>query len=275
MMSFLTGLIGQGIGASLSPRLHEEEARAQGHTLVYRLIETSENDSLKERLSFARTFGFNGVNITHPFKQAIIKHLDDLSPDARAMGAVNTVVFAPNGAIGHNTDWYGFSENLRRRIPDAPLDVVAQVGAGGAGSATAYALLKAGTAELRLHDVDHERAARLADRMKVLFPKQSICALDSITQTLDGSDGVVQATPIGMAAHPGMPFDPGILPPTAWVIDIIYFPSETEFLRAAKARGPAVNGLGMAAFQGALAFELFTGLSADGERILRHLERLT
>jgi shikimate dehydrogenase len=111
--------------------------------------------------------------------------------------------------------------------------------------------------------------------MKVLFPRQSVRALDSIAEALDGSDGVVQATPIGMAAHPGMPFDLAILPPTVWVIDIIYFPSETEFLRAAKARGPAVNGLGMAAFQGALAFELFTGLSADGERILRHLERLT
>src|SRR5215813_10299998 len=163
----LVGLVGAGIQPSRMPALHEREGGAQGLTYIYRLVDLDALrlgvEALPELLAAARRFAFTGLNVTHPCKQAIIPLLDALSPRARALGAVNTVVFEADGrAVGHNTDWSGFAESFRRELADAPRRRVVLLGAGGAGAAVAHALLTLGVGELSIIDTDGTRADRLA-----------------------------------------------------------------------------------------------------------------
>lgn len=164
--SLLAGLIGAGIQRSLSPAMHQQEGDAQGLRYVYQIIDLEAlgltPDALPELLTAAERFGFAGLNITHPCKQRVLQYLDDLSDDARALGAVNTVVFQDGRRIGHNTDWWGFAESFKRGLPDAPMGLVVQLGAGGAGAAVAHAVLTLGAQSLTLFDVDPERARQLA-----------------------------------------------------------------------------------------------------------------
>src|SRR6202045_402289 len=162
----LVGLIGSGIQASRTPAMHEREGAAQGLAYVYKIIDLDtlglSAAALPELLTAARRFGFAGLNITHPCKQAVIPLLDDLSPDARALGAVNTVVFGRDGrAVGHNTDWSGFAEAFRRTLSDVARRRVVQFGAGGAGAAVGHALLTLGVDELAIVDTDRGRSERL------------------------------------------------------------------------------------------------------------------
>jgi shikimate dehydrogenase len=276
-MRFLVGLIGSGISASRSPALHEEEGRAQGLKLHYQLIDLDRPDLAAETLPHilhaAQIMGFAGVNVTHPCKQAIIPFLDELSPDADAIGAVNTVVFANGRRIGHNTDCYGFVESFRRGLASASLDSVLLLGAGGAGSAVAHAALQLGVKQLFIFDRDAVRAETLAEK----FPRGQVSVSDRITQvTLKQVNGLIHATPMGMASHPGTAVAPELLRTGLWVADIVYFPLETELLRQARERGcRTLDGGGMAVFQAARAFQLFTGIEPDAERMLAHFSRMT
>ncbi|MDO6415576.1 shikimate dehydrogenase [Sphingomonas sp. BIUV-7] len=274
---FLTGLIGQSIGQSLSPALHEAEGRAIGIDYSYRLFdieaEPKRAAALPDILDRMQAEGFAGCNVTFPLKQAVMPLLDRLSPEAEAMGAVNTVRFAGDGAReGHNTDWWGFGENLRRTIPDAAVDTVALLGAGGAGAAAAYALCRMGTRELLVIDRDADKAeelvARLSGGSTTLLPVRFADAEARLGEV----DGLVQATPIGMAKLPGTPISPRALSPEMWLAEIIYVPIETELLRAARALGcRTVDGGGMVVLQAARALEIFTGMAADPDRMQTHL----
>jgi shikimate dehydrogenase len=278
--AILIGLIGTGIGPSRSPALHMREGAAHGLAYVYRRIDLDVLglgvEALPDLFTAARRFAFTGLNITHPCKQAIIPLLDELSPDARALGAANTVVFGADGrAVGHNTDWYGFAESFRRELGDAPRDRVALIGAGGAGAAVAHALLTLGAGVLTIIDVDAARAKHLAADLCALFGSgRAVGASDSAT-AVEAADGVVNATPVGMAAHPGLPVAGDLLRPDLWVADVVYFPIETAFLRAARERGcRTMSGGGMAVFQAAGAFRLFTGREPDAERMIAHFNSM-
>src|SRR6266545_2760143 len=247
--SVRVGLIGAGIQASRSPHLHECEARAAGIVCSYQLIDLAQLgvgvESLPQLLDAAQQQGFAGVNITHPCKQSVIPLLDELSEDAAIIGAVNTVVFSAGKRIGHNTDCWGFAESFRRGLADVARDQVVLLGAGGAGSAVARAALQIGVTRLVIHDVVYTRAIALADRL-------------------------IQATPIGMLGHPGLPLPIELLRPAHWVAEIIYFPLETELLKSARLLGcRTLDGGGMVVFQAAEAFRLFTGVAPDYERMLR------
>ncbi len=267
-----TGLLGRDILASRSPWLHQEEARAQGLGLDYALFDFSErgwtDGELGERLTVLRDEGLAGVNVTHPFKQRVIAHLDGLAPSAEKLGAVNTVQFSDTGMIGHNTDVTGFAESVRHGLKGAPLGRVVQFGAGGAGSATAHALLSLGVSQLVLVDSDLTRCNALVTRLASAYPTASITTSDAAALLIASADGIVNATPVGMAPHPGTPFNPDWLDRDQWVADIVYFPLETELLKQAHARGcRTLNGKGMAVFQAADAFDIFTGLNADRTRM--------
>jgi shikimate dehydrogenase len=276
--SLLLGLIGAGIQASRSPAMHVREAAAHSIGAEYRLIDLDVLgvgvEALPGLVADAAARGFDGLNITHPCKQAVLPLLDEISDDARAIGAVNTVVLRGGRRAGHNTDWWGFRESLRDGLPNAGLERVAQFGAGGAGAATAYAALAMGAGKVLVVDVDRARAAALADAMSARFGRARAIVADPRTALAD-ADGVIQATPIGMASHPGMPFQPSWLRPGQWVAEVIYFPRETALLRAARERGcDTLDGSGMAVFQAARAFELFTGLAADASRLRTALDGL-
>ncbi|HUG25561.1 shikimate dehydrogenase [Piscinibacter sp.] len=279
MKKLLMGLIGTGIQRSLTPRLHEEEARQHGLRLHYQLIDLDTTDSGVEALpgliSAARTMGFAGLNITYPCKQAVMPLLDELSAEAAAMGAVNTVVVCGGKLIGHNTDGSGWAWGFRRQLPQAPLAKVVQLGAGGAGSAVAEAVLRLGAQELVILDREADRANALAARLRALHPASRIAAGSNVAEALQGADGLIHCTPTGMDKLPGLPLDGELLRPELWVAEIVYFPLETELLEVARARGCAtVDGGGMAVGQAVGAFRLFTGLEPDAVRMERHFRRL-
>lgn len=270
----LLGLIGAGIQQSLSPSLHEGEGDAQGLRIQYRVLDLDVlalgDDALPRLLDAARLTGFAGVNVTFPCKQAVIPLLDGLSDDARAMNAVNTVVFRDARTTGHNTDASGFAAGLRRGLPGASLDCVALIGAGGAGSAVAHAMLALGTRELRIVDAAIERAEELARGAGDRFAGRAIVPVADVREALAGAHGVINATPIGMAKLPGTPFDPALLVASQWVADCVYRPLDTALLVAARARGcRTLDGGGMCVGQAADAFRLFTALAPDEARMAR------
>ncbi|MER7013609.1 shikimate dehydrogenase [Saccharopolyspora sp. NPDC000359] len=278
---YLIGLVGAGIGPSLSPPLHEREADALG--LRYRYcrwdldVLARPAESVGELLVAARSAGYDGLNITHPCKQLVVEHLDDLSPDAVALGAVNTVVFAGSRAIGHNTDWSGFARSFSRGLPDVSVDRVVLLGAGGAGAAVAHALLTLGTRVLRVLDADHERAEALASSLRGRFGADRAEAVrpNLLAKSVAWADGLAHATPTGMAAHPGLPVPAELLRPGLWVADVVYRPLETELVAAARAAGCRVlDGGGMAVFQAVESFRLFTGVEPDADRMLHHFAEL-
>jgi shikimate dehydrogenase len=166
----LTGLVGRHIGASRSPWLHEREAHAQGVALTYNLLDFAvlgrDESHLCAQLDAAAEQGYAGLNVTHPYKQAVIRCLDELAPSAARVGAVNTVKFATGKRIGHNTDVTGFAESMRDGLPNAALGRVLQMGAGGGGAATAQALLELGAGTLFVCDKDHARAAALVAKLQ-------------------------------------------------------------------------------------------------------------
>ena len=273
--AYLLGLIGSGIQASRTPAMHEREGARRGFRTIYRLIDITTLGltaaALPELLTNCQRLGFNGLNITHPCKQAVIPLLDELSEDAAAIGAVNTVVFKDGLKVGHNTDWWGYTDGFKRGLPDADLSRVLQLGSGGAGAAVAYALMKLGVKSLTIFDIDRAKAQALADDLNRRFDGR-VSAVDDAVVAAAGATGIVQCTPIGMSAHPGMPIAAEALRPDLWASEIIYFPLETEFLSAAKARGcRVVDGSGMAVGQAVRAFELFTGVTPDSDAMRRDL----
>ena len=278
--SVLVGLVGAAIQASRSPALHEHEGEAHGLRYIYKLIDLDElglsTNDLPEILTAAERVGFDGLNVTHPCKHAVIPLLDHSSSEAQAIGAVNTVVLKGRRRIGHNTDWYGFAQSFRRGLADMRTDRVVQLGAGGGGAAVAHALLNVGAGVVHIVDVERGRAELLASTLCNRFGTGRAQSCNDPAGALAAADGLVNTTPIGMVGHPGTPLSPALLRPDLWVADIVYFPLETPLLREAKARGCRTMGGGeMAVFQAAGSFRLFTGREPDVERMLRAFADMT
>ncbi|MBV9473602.1 MAG: shikimate dehydrogenase [Solirubrobacterales bacterium] len=278
---FLVGLVGAGIQASASPLLHETEGDELGLRCLYQLIDLDElelpPEAIGELLDQAHRLGFKGLNVTHPCKQLALAHLDELSPTTRLLGATNTVVFANGQAIGHNTDCSGFSRSFTLGLPGVGRGRAVLLGAGGAGTAVAHAALELGVGELTVVDIEEERAARLARALVARFGEGRALGVGTATleERLRGADGLIHATPMGMASYPGMPLPPELLRPEMWVADIVYMPLETELLRCARELGcQTLDGGGMVVFQAAESFELFTRREPDRDRMLRHFATL-
>lgn len=279
--AILVGLIGAGIGPSLSPAMHEREADELGLRYQYRRLDLLELDLAPDRIGelieAARLTGYTGLNITHPVKQLVTAHLDTLSEEAAVLGAVNTVLFKGGKAIGYNTDASGFARSAMTGLAEAKLDRIVLLGAGGAGAAVAHALLGIGAGSIRVLDLDAERTARLVDRLGAHFGRDRIGAgtMDELESAVAAADGLVHATPTGMREHPGTAVPPEILRPDLWVAEVVYFPLETELLAAARKAGCRVlDGGRMAVYQAVDSFRLFTGLEPDADRMLRHFDAL-
>ncbi|MFT4135985.1 shikimate dehydrogenase [Microbacterium sp.] len=278
---YLVGLVGAGVTGSLTPPLHMEEGRAHGLAYVYEPIDLTARglspDALPEILDWAERLGFSALNITYPCKQAVLPLLDRLDPVAASLGAVNTVLFGPDGRIGHNTDTTGYEHAFRAGLPDAEIGAVLQFGAGGAGSAVADALLRIGVRRLTIVDLEPARAVALADQLS----RRHRTVVDALADPRElpgivrACDGVVNCTPQGMHHHPGTPFETALLRPGQWVSEVVYRPRETQLLREARERGcVTLDGGRMAVFQAAHAFRLITGIQPDLDRMLRHFQRL-
>ncbi|PQZ94855.1 shikimate dehydrogenase [Arthrobacter sp. MYb227] len=278
------GLIGEHLGSSLSPAIHEAEAAALGLAgFSYQRLDTAQGPITTpgEMLATALSNGFTGFNITHPWKQEIMAYLDALAPEAKALGAVNTVVLTASGTIGHNTDYSGFLSGLRRSLAaGTAAENVVLFGAGGAGSAVAQALIDFGATTLHLIDTDVGRRDSLREMLLAAHSGKSEITIvaggpDNAAAWIQEADGVINATPLGMEHLPGTPFDVSLLRSTHWVADVIYRPVDTELLLAAAAIGcQRVGGTTMLIEQAADTFVLLTGMEPDRERMRAHLANL-
>lgn len=278
--SILIGLIGAGIGGSLSPAMHEREGAKQGMTYIYRMVDLDElhldQADLPDLLLAAERMGFTGLNITHPCKQAVVALLDELSDAATKIGAVNTVVFSAGRRIGHNTDAWGFVESFSEEIADThPCNRILLLGAGGAGTAIAHGLLTRYDCQLDIVESDPGRAREVRGRLEDVYGPGRVTLSENVAESIANADGVINATPVGMALHPGCPIDVGLLRPGRWVADIIYFPLDTVLVKAARKAGCTVmTGGGMAVYQAVRAFERFTGVRPDVQRMKAHFNSL-
>jgi shikimate dehydrogenase len=279
--STLTGLLGQGVGPSLTPELHEREAQRHGLRSVYKVLDLTADETvpaqLRDLLAAAVRLGYDGLNVTHPIKQAMVPLVDRLAPEAAQIGALNTVVVTESGTIGHNTDVSGFARACREELGGASLAEVVLLGAGGAGTAVAHALAALGADRVWVSDPDRDRAIRLRESVAALGHHLEVGAVApaEVPTLLASATGLVNATPIGMADHPGTPVDLDALRQGLWVADIVYRPLETELLLAAAERGCRVlSGAGMAVHQAADAFELFTGRPPDRAAMRRDFDEL-
>jgi shikimate dehydrogenase len=255
--------------------MHEREAAELGLRYTYKLIDLDKlnlgAEALGELLVSAERMGFDGLNITHPCKQTVIAHLTGLSEEAHAIGAVNTVVLRDGQRLGHNTDTSAFASSFRTGLPEAILENVILLGAGGAGAAVAHALFHLGAKRLTVFDIEKGRAEHLAAGLCVRFGVGRACVGTDLKETMVRADGLVHATPTGMTTHPGLPIPEQLLTPALWIAEVVYFPLETELLRAAKRRGcRSLDGGQMAVLQAAEAFRLFTNIQPDAERMRRH-----
>ncbi|WP_043235970.1 shikimate dehydrogenase [Bosea sp. LC85] len=270
----LLGLLGSPIAHSASPAMHEAAARAAGLEAHYHLIEVAAagRDDLAAMLDGVRRLGFSGINVTFPYKEAVTGLLDGLSPDAEALGAVNTVVVRDGRLIGYNTDASGFAtayRGLKRHDGHRP---VAILGAGGVGKAIAFALAASGVARLRLFDLDRAKAATLAG---LLGARAEVEIAGSAEAAVAGAAGIVNGTPVGMLPDRGTPVPAALIQPGQWVADAVYHPLMTPLLKAAQAAGATVmTGRELAIHQALDAFRLFTGAEPSDNAMAEAFDRI-
>ncbi|CCE04790.1 Shikimate dehydrogenase (modular protein) [Bradyrhizobium sp. STM 3843] len=265
----LTGLIGAPIKHSASPAMHEEAASALGLRCHYQLIEVAgaDRERLRGLLDGVRQMGFAGVNVTFPYKEAVVELLDELAPEAKAIGAVNTVVVREGRLVGHNTDTTGFARAVAPLVTASGRGPVALVGAGGVGKAIAFALASHGVSELRIMDSDLVKANALA---ALLCDHPGVSVADNVDAALRGAVGLVNGTPVGMLPNRDSPVPETLLHAGLWVADAVYSPLWTPLLSAAKTKGAQVmSGRDLAIYQAADAFQLFTGMAPSADAMAR------
>lgn len=276
--SFLVGLIGRGIQLSRTPAMQESAGSGRGLRLVYRLLDPDmmgdPAPDLATVLRAAEICGFAGVNVTYPFKREILPLLDELSAAASRIGAVNTVVFRGGRRFGHNTDCWGFAESFRRGMAEVERSTALLLGAGGAGVAVGHALLDCGIGKVLVHDIDGASADALVESLSSRVDGTGRAErVSSLREAVSFADGIVNASPVGMAKLPGVPIPLEFITSRHWVADVVYFPLETPLLAGARAKGCRVlAGSGMALFQAVRAFELFTGAEPDVEAMQETFE---
>lgn len=265
MRSFILGLIGYPLSHSLSPKIHAAAFKACGLDGGYLLFPVPPDDKqgLKDLLSRVRSGEIHGLNVTIPHKQTMIEFIDELTPTAQAIGAVNTIYLGENKLIGDNTDAQGFLADLRTFLTaetQSRGDLNALVlGAGGSARAVAYALLN-NNWNVTLAARRIEQAEQLAQSFTNY--RLSITAFTDLP--LSTSRLIVNTTPLGM--HPDIDQSPlpenVMLPSNGIVYDLVYNPRETKLVRDARSKGLlATTGLGMLIEQAALSFEIWTGFN--------------
>ena len=267
------GLIGDHIAASRAPRLYAIAGRMRGVETTYDLLVPAELgvgfDVLFERCAAG---AYHGLNITYPYKERAAASVAIESPLVRSIGAVNTIVFAPDGPRGFNTDHTGFIAAWRARFEPARPGVVCQVGAGGVGRAVAFGLAELGATAIRLFDLDRTRAERLAVALREARPGIEVAAFANLEEAASGAGGIVNCSPVGMVGHEGTPVPRGLMRGAAWAFDAVYTPVDTRFLADAVAADlETLSGYELFFEQGQDGIEIFLGGRVDRARLRQAL----
>lgn len=267
------GLIGDNISRSKAPLLHQLAGRLTGLEVRYdRLIPKDLGRDFEGVFEDCVREGYRGINVTYPYKERVVAKVRIEDPLVRALGAVNTVVFASGGPRGHNTDYSGFSAAYRGALGTAAPGAVCMIGAGGVGKAVAFALLGLGLEELRLVDRDLPKAEALAAALKAHDPALEVTAAADPAASAAGASGLINCTPVGMIGYDGTPLPRALMRGASWAFDAVYTPIETQFLKDAAAEGLAIlSGYELFFYQGLHAWEIFSGRPIDEASLRRAL----
>lgn len=269
MTTLKLGLIGDNIARSRSPLLHRIAGQQNGIEVTYdRLVPKDLGLSFDEVFSNCTTGGVQGINVTYPYKEIAAGMVEVDDPLVRAIGAVNTVIFAEDGPKGFNTDYSGFKAAYRNVRGERPTGPVLMIGTGGVGRAVAFGLARLGTRELRLVDRDPAKAEALAAALQTAVPDMDVSIWISAENAAEGVKGLINCTPVGMVGHGGTPLDAAAMPGAEWAFDAVYTPTDTQFLTDADAAGLSIiSGWELFFFQGVHAWSLFSGLGLDEENL--------
>lgn len=263
-------MIGDPINQSMSPTMHDDWYDENDIDASYLPIHVK-TEKLEQAVASLKELGCSGWNVTVPHKSAIIPYLDEIDPSAQVMNAVNTVEVLEDGSLrGSNTDGKGFVQSLEEAFGKQCLDKeVLIIGAGGAARGIAFALHEAGYGPITFTN----RTLSKAQQLSADILKSSTLSIAEAEARLSWFGLIVQTTSVGMNfAQAGMPLNPENVTKGTVVADIIYNPLETEFLTKAREKGALImNGTGMFIHQGALAFEKWTGVQPDTEKMIRKI----
>jgi len=274
----VVGLFGYPVRHTASPAFQNAGFRAAGLDWIYLPFEVHPDD-LGEAIAGIVALGFRGINLTIPHKQAVMDYMNEIRPEAAIIGAVNTVDIKGGRLKGYNTDGRGFAKSLKE---ESGVDLAGKnlfvMGAGGGGRAVAVQAALDGAASVSICDSDETRSKSLASAIDVGVRPGAARLVShhqpSIREALRNCEIFADATPLGMRSGDPTSIEPDWLSPSTLVYDLVYDPPETPLLRAAKERGCRTqNGLGMLLYQGCIAFEIWTGVSAPVEPMRAALQK--
>ncbi len=264
----LAGVIGDPISHSLSPKLHGFWLERYGIKGAYIPMHVK-GENLEQALRALPSLGFGGCNVTVPHKEAVMPYLDKISPEAKKIGAVNTIIVQKNGKLhGTNTDAFGFIENVKSQVRDLTpyLEQVLVIGAGGAARAIIYGLLQEGANKILIANRTAERAESLAAHFG---KKCEVIKWEALDTRIGEVTMLVNSTTLGMKGQPALELPLRLLSKNALVSDIVYAPLTTSLLQKAKRRGnPTVDGIGMLLHQARPGFEAWFGKAPKVDKAL-------
>jgi len=260
------GLIGHPVEHSLSPKLHNSLYEYYGLDYVYLAFDVNTED-LKRVVDAFKVLGFRGFNVTIPHKQSILPYLDEIDPEAEAIGAVNTVKIEDGRLLGYNTDGSGFVDSLKQKGCDPAGKKAALLGAGGSARSISFYLVKEGLDLLLLVNRSRDRAQKLAEDLNRHFGKVPVEVIDFKQLAGREVDIIINTTPVGMWPKvDASPLEGFVFSSGSWVVDIIYNPLETKLLADARRAGcQTSNGMDMLIGQAIRAVEIWTGLRPSFE----------
>ncbi len=268
-------LLGHPVKHSKSPLMQNKALEIAGEDAVYLVFDVLP-EKLKESIEGIKAMGFKGANVTIPHKEEVMKYLDELTKEAENIGAVNTIVAKDGKLIGDNTDGQGFVLSLMNEGGFDPRDKkVLMLGAGGAAKAVAVKLSFEGIKSMAIYEIDKEKADKLREHIKAINKESEIEVIskNELENRASVADLIVNCTPVGMKDS-----DPELLSESVFfegqfVFDLIYNPEKTKLLQNAEKKGAKIlNGLGMLVFQGALAFEKWTGKKPDTKAMFKAIK---
>ncbi len=268
------GLIGDNISASSSPRLHRLAGAQNRMAVQYdSLIPAEQGKPFEELFKHCRQSGYDGLNITYPYKETVIRYVTVQDPQVARIGAVNTVVFSSDGPLGFNTDYSGFLSSYQKERGTSDPGPVLLVGTGGVGRAIAFALLTLGARDIRLSDCSLERAYALAaDLRAAVSDPITVTVGRTVSELAEGVKGLLNCTPLGMVGRSGTAIPAEDIPGAEWVFDAVYTPVDTQFLQdAAKARAQIISGYELFFYQGVNAWTFFSRRPLNEAQLRRSL----
>ncbi|MCF8484135.1 MAG: shikimate dehydrogenase [Rhodobacteraceae bacterium] len=265
MIDIQLGLIGDNIAQSKSPLMHRLIGLQNGVTIAYdRLIPKDLGQDFDAVFAGCAKGGFRGLNITYPYKEVVIHKVVVEDPHVRGIGAVNTVVFGPDGPAGFNTDYTGFVAAYRASMGQGAPGVTCMIGTGGVGRAVAFGLVALGGLRLHLVDRDIAKAQGLAADLATWAPEVEVSFSADAVSAAKGAQGLINCTPVGMVGYGGTPLPRAAMVGAEWAFDAVYTPSDTQFLQEAAAEGlKIISGYELFFHQGVHASKIFAGLPVD------------